>query len=245
MSEERRNEGYGQKMIEGLSPAISIPKIGEVFKDTTQALAVKINEEISGTFDLPELDNIIITPRIARNGVGATELIVNAYFSTLNPNGNIYYRGGKGKNYRGESGRINVANLSGAGVGGTGPFGTNEHFNKVIKPLCKVNDKGNPIMNIKSVPGANGLAQIELDADAVFCLALGIKPNDPYDFSILSVEPVANTNNFSIVIMKMVTSNGVRKGRNSQVNYSRIEQEVYKRYNNGGGNNRNNSGRSF
>lgn len=250
MSEPNRNnnngnnEGYGQKLIEGLVPAIAIPTIGTVFKDTTQALAVKINEEISGTFQLPELDNIIITPRIARNDVGAAEMIATAYFSTNNPNGHIYYRGGKGKNSRGENGRVNMVNTAGIAAGGTGPFGTDDHFNTVIKPLCKVNDKGNPIMNIKAVPGTNNLAQIELDFNALLCLALSIKPNDPYDFGILSVEPIPNTSNFSIVIMKLIASNGVRKGRNSQVNYSRIEQEQYRRFNGGGGN-RNGGGRTF
>ena len=247
MSEPNRNnnnnEGYGQKLIEGLAPAIQIPTIGTVFKDTTQALAVKINEEISGTFSLPELDNIIITPRVARNDVGATELIATAYFSTNNPNGNIYYRGGKGRNSRGENGRVNMVNTAGIAAGGTGPFGTNEHFNTVIKPLCKVNEKGNPVMNIKSVPGANGLAQIELDFNALLCLALSIKPNDPYDFGVLSVEPIPNTSNFSIVIAKMITSNSARRGKNSQINYSRIEQEQYKRFNGGG--NRNGGGRTF
>ena len=128
-------------------------------------------------------------------------------------------------------------------AGGTGPFGTSEHFNTVIKPLCKVNEKGNPIMNIKTVPGANGLAQIELDFNALLCLALSIKPNDPYDFGILSVDPIPNTNNFSIVIMKVIASNGVRKGRTGQVNYARIEQDQYNRFN--GGNRNNGSGRRF
>lgn len=245
MSETNKNnnEGYGQKLINGLDPAIALPTIGKVFKDTTQSLAVKLNEELAGTFELPEIDNIIITPRVARNDVGATELIATAYFSTTNPNGNIYYRGGKGKNQRGENGRVNMVNTAGIAAGGTGPFGTSEHFNTVIKPLCKVNEKGNPIMNIKTVPGANGLAQIELDFNALLCLALSIKPNDPYDFGILSVDPIPNTSNFSIVIMKVIASNGVRKGRTGQVNYARIEQDQYNRFN--GGNRNNGSGRRF
>ena len=136
-----------------------------------------------------------------------------------------------------------MVNTAGIAAGGTGPFGTSEHFNTVIKPLCKVNEKGNPIMNIKTVPGANGLAQIELDFNALLCLALSIKPNDPYDFGILSVDPIPNTNNFSIVIMKVIASNGVRKGRTGQVNYARIEQDQYNRFN--GGNRNNGSGRRF
>lgn len=235
MSTNVKNTGYSEGLIAGLAPALGLPKIGEVYKDTTQQLAVKINEEIAGTFNLPELDNIIFTPRVARNNVGLTELIATAYFSTQNSSGNIFYKG-KG-NPRTEGGRINMVNTAGIAAGGTGPFGTSEHFRQIIKPLCKVNDNGKPIMNIKTVPGTNNLASIDLDPNALLSIALGIKANDPYDFDIMSVMPIPNTNNFVIAIMKYISSDGVKKGRNSQVNYARIEQEQYRRYNGGGSNN--------
>lgn len=234
------NTNYTEQVKEGLKTTISIPVIGNLFQDTLQSLAVKINEEISGTFGLTELDNLILVPRVAKNATGATEIGAFAYFSTTNPQGNIFYRG-KGNN-RVEGGRINMVTSAGIAGGGTGPFGTSQLFNQVIKPLCKVGDNGKPILNIKTVPGTNGVAAVELDFNALLCLALGIKPNDQYDFDIINVSPIPNTTNYTIVFTKYIVSNGVRKGRNSQINYARIEQDQFRRLN-GGGNN--NNGRSY
>lgn len=233
MSNENKNtnRGYGDQLIQGLAPAIKLQEFGRMFSVTTQKLAVMINEEISGTFNLPELDNIILTPRTARNQVGATEIIATAYFDTRDPNGNIFYRG-KGKNNRAEGGRINMVSTAGIAGGGTGPFGTTEHFNQVIKPLCKIGDNGKPRLQLKSVQGNNQLASCELDFGNLMMLALGIKPGDPYDYDIMAVVPVPQSNNFTIFINKYIDTNGVRKGRNTQVNYSRYEQELFNRINN-------------
>lgn len=243
--ENKNNNGVTNNgRIEGVSSTIGLQQIGSVFSDTTQSLSAKIVEEISTTFGLTELDNIIITPKIAKNGVGASEFVVTAYFSTNNPNGNIYYRGNKNKNRQGRF--VSVLDVVGSSNSGIGPFGTSETFNAVIKPLCKVGDNGSPIMNIKTVPGSNSLAQLELDFNAVMCIALCIKPNDPYDFSIMSVTPIqkdANSNfasNFSIGICKFITNTSSRKGRSSQFNYNRVEQEQFNRLNNN-----NNNGRRY
>ena len=225
---------YGEDLVAGLAPAIPMSETGRVYRDTLQNLAVNINQCIATSFNLPELDNIIFTPRVAKNDVGASDMIATAYFNTSNVNGNIFYTGKKG-NRNNDGGRLNVLSAAGYGGGGTGPFGVNDHFRSIIKPLCKVNDNGKPIMNIKTVPGAKDIASIELDFYAVLSLGLGVKPNDPYDYDVLSIIPIPNTSNFTITIMKYITNNGIRKGRNSTVNYARIEQEQFRRFNNGGG----------
>lgn len=229
---------FNEKLIEGLAPALPVQEVGRIFVDTTQSLAVKINEEISNTFNLPEIDNIIFTPRIARNNVGASEFIATAYFTTKNNAGNIFYKG-KGNNRLSGGGRLNMVSTAGNAAGGSGPFGTSDHFRQVIKPLCKVNDNGKPIMNIKVVPESNNLASIELDPYALFAIALGIKPGDPYDYDIANVNPINDTSNFSITFYKYIISGSSRKGRNTQVNYARIEQSQYAKYNGGNKNGRN------
>lgn len=237
MAEQKMNESYAQKLVEGLKPIVGIPTSGMIFKDNTDHLATKIVEEISTRFNIPELDNIMFTPRLAKSDVGAAEIVTMAFFTTNGGgNGNIYYRGGKnGKNNRSQNGRFNMVNVAGVAAGGTGPFATSDEFRKVFMPLCKTNEKGNPIFNIKSVQGMNGLAQIELDFNAVMCLALGVTPNDQYDFSVMNITPIPNTNNYNITLAKFIAGGGVKKGRNGEVNYNRISSELFNRYNSGNG----------
>lgn len=235
MAENRTNESYAQKLVEGLDTVVAIPTCGKIYKDNTDHLATKIVEEISTRFNIPELDNIMFTPRLSKTDVGAAEIVTMAFFTTKDASGNIYYRGGKNKNNRTQSGRVSMVNVAGVAAGGTGPFGTSENFRRTFIPLCKTNEKGNPIFNIKTVQNTNGLAQIELDFNAVMCLALGVSPNDQYDFSVMNVCPIPNTNNYNITLAKFISGGGVKKGRSGEVNYSRISNELFNRYNGGNG----------
>ncbi|MCM1218503.1 MAG: hypothetical protein NC548_28785 [Lachnospiraceae bacterium] len=232
------NNTYGNGLVDGLKPAMDIPQIGAIFKDTLANIAKKLRAELAGSFKLTECDNVIILPRLAKNSVGATEIGVTAFFVPT-PGGNIYFRG-KGKNNSGNGGRVNMIQSAGAAAGGTGPFGTSAEFEQVIKPLCKTNDKGEPIMTIKQQRG--GVASVELDFNAVMCLVLGIKPNDSYDFSVISIMPIAD-NNFMIVVAKMIVGRQ-NKGSKSNIDYAQLEREMMRRFNNGGGNN-NGGGRQF
>ena len=233
------NKFTQEDLIKGLAPAIPMQEVGKVFKETTQGLSAKINEAISRSFDLPELDNIILIPKIAHNSVGASDLMALAYFSTVDATGNIFYRG-KGTNRRDGSGRMMIVEASNGSTGGTGKFGTSDHFRQIMKPFCRVNENnGKAIFDIKSVSGHNNLASLELDPNALISFALGVEPNDAYDFDIFGITPIPNSNNFSISIMKYISSNGVRKGRHNTVNYARLEQDQFRRFNGGNNNNRN------
>lgn len=233
------NTTYGKDLVEGLKPAIDIPEIGVIFKDTLQNIGTKVRAELAGAFQLDECDKVIIMPKLARNQVGASDIGVTACF-VPNPGGNIYFRG-KGKNggNNGNGGRINMIQSAGAAAGGTGPFQTSATFDQVIKPLCKTNDKGEPIMVIKQQRG--GIASVELDFYAVMCLVLGIKPKDPYDFTVISIIPTDN--NFTLVVAKTIIG-AQSKGSKSNIDYAQLEREIYRRYNNNGGGN-NNGGRQF
>lgn len=233
-----QNNVYGTGLIEGLKPAIEIPEIGRLYKDTLANIATKVRAELASSFKLEECDKVIIMPKLARNQVGASDIMVTAFFVPT-PGGNIYFRG-KGKNNNGNGGRINMIQAAGAAAGGTGPFGTTAEFEQVIKPLCKTNDRGEPVMTIKQQRG--GVASVELDFNAVMCLVLGIKPKDPYDFSIINITPIAD-NNFMVVVAKMIVG-GQSKGSKSNIDYAQLEREIYRRVNNGGGGN-NGGGRQF
>lgn len=228
------NTNYGKQLVDGLAPAMDIPQIGAIYKDTLANIAAKVRAELAGAFQLSECDNVIIMPKLARNQVGATEIGVTAFFVPT-PGGNIYFRGKNKNNGGGNGGRINMIQSAGAAAGGTGPFQTNATFDQVIKPLCKTNDKGEPIMTIKQQRG--GIASVELDFNAVMCLVLGIKPKDPYDFTVISIMPIAD-NNFVVVVAKMIIG-AQSKGAKSNIDYAQLEREIYRRYNsnnNGGGN---------
>jgi hypothetical protein len=245
MSNNNGNNGsnYGADLIKGLAPAIEIPQIGNLFQDTTQGLAEKLLDEFRTTYGIPETDKIIITPRLARNNTGVSDITVTVYFALDNASGNVYYKGKGNKGNKGNNGRINVLGVSGGS--GTGQFGTSEKFNQVMKPLCKVSEKGKPIMNLKAVPGTHSVCSLELDFSSVMCIALGIKPNDAYDYLILQLTPVANTNNYTMLVVKYFSGNGSRKGKSSGINYARIEQDLFRRVNNNGGNGNNNGGRNY
>lgn len=235
-------KGYGAALIEGLKPAIDLSEMGKVFQDTTQGLSAKLADMIQNTFGIKETDNLIITPKLSRGSAGISDISATVFFITDKGGNNIFYRG-KGGNNQSANGRTSLVNLNGNG-GGTGHFGTSKDFDKVMKPLCKVNEKGNPIMNLKSVPGHSNVAMLELDFSSLMCLALGIDPKDNYDFLILSVVPIGSGDNFSITLMKYITG-GDRKGKTSGINYSRIETDLFNRANGGGNRGGNGSGRSY
>lgn len=240
------NNTHGKNLVEGLAPAIEVSQVGSVFQDTTQGLAAKIADEFRTTYGIAELDNVIITPRLAKNSVGIADVMVKFYFNTKEVQGqgeqNIFYRG-KGKNQNAGGGRINM--ISSSGSTGSGQYGTSDKFKKIFTPICKVNDQGKAIMAIKSVPQAQNIAELEVDFNSVLCIVLGITSDDSYDFAILNWTPIPNTSNFSVMVMKYIVAGGGRKGKNSGINYARIEQESLRRFNNGGHQGNNGGGRSY
>jgi hypothetical protein len=232
---------YGEELVNGLKTTVPMNKIGDLYFESTQGLAEKISDLIRTTYGVPECDKIIITPKLARNSTGISDVTVTAYFATDKAGGNVFYQGRGGRNKNSE-GRVNVVAASGAG-GGTGLFNTKPEFDSIMKPLCKIGDNGKPQMHLKSVPGIKNIAALELDFSSVLCLALGIKPNDQYDFMVLQMVPIANTQNYSMICCKYFINNGGKKGKNSGINYARIEQDLFRRVNNG--NNGNNGGRNY
>lgn len=230
---------YKESLMDNLKLSVDSPKIGDIYQDTTQGLAVRINELLVRMTGITELNNIIISPTIAKVDAGASNMHCVAYFDVTGNNPNIFYRGKKDK--RSEGGRINMVSTAGIASSGTGPYGTSQKFDTAFKPLCPMNDKGDRIMNIKHVD--RGLASLELDFEEVAKTAFGIGSNDPYVYTFLLTTPIPNTNNFSITFAKFISNQGGMK-RNSKFNYDRIEQEQFRRYNNGGGR-ANNGGRQY
>ena len=239
---------YGTELLEGLDRiSIELSKVGNVYRGTTQEIGAKLQKKIVEqgfqikdenknlrTIRIPELDQIIIVPRLAKNDVGASELYVTACFYTQN-GGNVFYRG-KGGAATSSNGRINAASLSGSGTGNNSSYGTSDEFRRIIAPLCPMNDRGKPILNFKPLSGTHNIVTLELDFVSVMMLALGIKSDDQYDYTIMSVNPIPNTDdNFMVYLAKIIGSTGYRSGHNSNVNYARVSQQIFHRVNNNGG----------
>ena len=235
-----KQNSYGEDLLKGLVPAIDIPQIGAVYRTTTQLLGAKLTDLIVKTFDIPELDQIIFTPKIAKTNTGAEEISACAYFITQN-NGNVFRRGKGGGASKDSNGRINMVTTSGAGGNSkNGPFGTSTHFNRHIGPFCKQNDNGDYIIKLKSVDGYPNVAALELDFDAICYLALGINRNSSYDFRVVQVIPIPQTTNYTIVLMKYIVSGGGQRVGRNNINYARIEQDNFRRINSAG-----NGGRQY
>lgn len=229
-------------LIARLNPVIELPEVGKVFRDTTKNVAEKVAEEIRTTGGIMELDKIIMTPKMARNAVGTSYVDVMAYFNLKMTNGaqNIYRRGKKGNSNSG--GKTMMVNFGGGGNHSN--YGVSDAFKDIFSDLVPQNDNGKASYRFKQVQGVSGIVGLELDFNQVMALALGVAPNDEYDFSVIKVYPLGNENNdFCIIMMKLIA--GSQKGKTSGVNYALIQQERFNQVNSGGGRSNQGGGRSY
>lgn len=235
------NPKDGQNLVAGLVPAIEMSELGRAYIESTQSIANKVLPLFESTAGIRGVDNIIFTPRLSNDEVGIEQLYVRAYISVGNGSG-IYYRG-KNNNRR-DSGRINILDLNGGNSGNsTGPFGMTDEFRSAIQAFCRIDHNGNPIIRLEKVPNAKDVASIELDANKVLALALGVTNTGNYNFSVLRCEPIPSPgNNFNLILYKYIYSTGVTQGRSKKINYAAVSDELLDRYNgnNNGGGRRNN-----
>lgn len=230
------NPKGGQDLEAGLVPAIEMSELGRVYIESTQSIANKVVPLFEASAGIRGVDNIIITPRLSNDEVGVERLYATAYINVGQGSG-IYYRG-KG-NSRRDSGRINILDLNGGNSGNsTGPFGMTDEFRSAIQAFCRIDHNGNPIVRLERVPNTKDVASIELDANKVLALALGVESKGNYDFSVLRCEPIPSPeNNFNLLLYKYIYSTGVTQGRSKKVNYAAVSDDLLGKYNNNNGNN--------
>lgn len=239
------DKSFGQDLVDGLKPQIKIPQIGALYQDTLSNIGRNFTDFIRDNFGITELETVIITPHMVSykdNTAECDELNIIACFDTSaqGQSQNVFFRGkGSGNANKGSNGRINMTQFVGAGVGSAGQYGYSQQFEQVMGPFCKTNEKGNPILALKSVQSLpSKVAVLELDWRAVMSLILGITSNDCYDFLIYSVSSTKNDS--LITLIKFISGNQNRKGKHSGVNYSRLASDLFQRMNGGRGNGENN-----
>ncbi len=224
---------------QGLNPLIPMTLIGKIYATTTDEMGKALVERFRDNLHITEVDNVMFMPALSRSGAGLSDLAVKVYFMTQNGK-NVYYRG-KGNN-QGPNGRINMISVAGGSYNSTGLYGRSKEFDDTFKPLCKLSDNGKPIMNIKSEQHNRGLASLELDWQKVMMMVMGVTPDDQFNFTIIHVTPIANTNNFNVMVAK-VAANKTQSGK-SGADYSRIATDWNNLVNGRHGNN-NGGGRSY
>lgn len=225
------------EIVKGLmTTAIPATVTGTIYTFTTDDLGVKLADLLRTMYDIPEVDYVTLTPCTDRNYVGLSDMICKVFFdtSTLTDGAkNIYRKGNKnnGNNRNGNQQSVNLMSYIGAASTGTGPFGTSQKFDTVFRKFCPIGDDGKQKLILKGLKGYPTVAELELDFNLVMAMALNIKPDDMFDFHILSAAQLANTKNFVVLIAKTIETARERKGKHGKINYSQIAENEFRRYN--------------
>lgn len=233
-----------EELLAGLKPALESHARGMLYQETTLTFASKLEDCFRTRLKIVEVDRILVIPKIARNYVGADDLIAKIYFAVSQNTQNIYYRG-KGNKNRGNSGRINMVQAAGYGNGG-GVFGFTDEFKQVMAPFCKTDNNRKALLNLKTVQNHGGVASLEVDFWALLFLFLGIESDDPYDCDVLRVDLIQGSDNvYNMLFAKYIYQGGQKRGKTG-INYDKISADQFAQVNGRGGrNNDNGGGRSY
>ena len=231
---QQRNGGYNPKqfsaeeLVAGLEKvAIPLNKAAINYREKTSALQVKLEDLIANTFGISEIDHVFVMPKISRDGQLQT-VLCRAYFNTQNvTSGNIVRRGvGSAK-----GGTRTILDLAGMGAAtGSGDFELSDQFKAVFAPLSPYDDGQ---LKVGSIPRNRDIACVDIDFFAIMTMALGIDSNAPYDFSILSAEPIGRGDDYVLLISKYISTNNGKRGRHkgSRVDYNSLDKEWSKQNN--------------
>lgn len=237
-----------KKLVSGLTET-SIPANvhGTVFKETCSSLEKKLEDLLAVNCNIPELDHILIYPRMSNRGGSVEEIKCYAYFNTSMAGASNITRGGTNNNNGGGE-RKTIFDFD--PIKSSGNFKLSDNFKKVIAPITNLDDNGNII--VSTVKSDSRVAIVELDFFLAGALALRVTDEEPYNFTVLAVE---QTNNYRpggsledaiLLIMKYIDTN-TRRGRNRgngrHIDYRAMDRELINR-SRGGGNN-NGGGRSY
>ena len=195
------------------------------FKEKASSLAIKFEQMFIDSFHINEIDHIFVKPKLNRDGTLAT-VLCRAYFDTKDVvSGNIVRKSfiGEGNGNNAQTVRT-IIPLVGGGVVGGGDFTLSDNFKECLAPLS-INDDGR--IDIRTIPRNKWIATMDLDFFALMSVALGIKSNDPYNFTIVEAKSISNGSDYSINIMKYIdTRFAAKRGRKgNRVDYDSLDRE--------------------
>ena len=246
MANEKFNENqFSQsKLIEGLD-TVSIPmnRSGAEYTITATKLGECIKSIISDNLGITEVVHVSIYPEVDRSG-SLCNMYCKAFFDTTGRDGNNIVKAGfntGGGNRNNNNGKTNLLEIAGGNIVPNGSYKLSDTFKSVMFTLCNVPDgKPLPIRNMKN---QKNIAELDLDFNAVMCIALGIDDKAPYDFSVIQVEQHNNGNDvtdFELLISKYIdlSTNNRRRNRRNGIDFYNIDKQFMNNGFSGGRGNR-------
>lgn len=205
-------------LAEGLDTLnIQLNKNSSGYKEKLSNLQALLESMVEYTFGIREIDHIGILPKFDRNKK-LTTVLCRAYFDTRGVvDGNIKRKGA------GTGGNNTILSMLGGAIAGDGDFEVSDQFKKIFAPLSAYDDNK---LHIDSIPRNPNIACVDLDFFAVMTLALNIKADDPYNFTILGAEPIGKGDDFMMSFTKYIDIRPGKRGRrNKGINYGSLDRE--------------------
>lgn len=251
MSNEQKtsNPFTPENLVKGLSEVnVPLSSYGNVYKDTCSNIENKIVDLLSNA--VPELDHVLVYPKMSARGGQVEEIKCYAYFNTSLPGNNNITRKGGGTPTNNGGGVTTIFDFQ-PPTRGAGGWSTSKLFKETFAPLCDLDKDGNII--IESIKSDKRVAVVELNFWLVGALILNIESDAPYNFTVLAVEQTGNyrdggTFEDAVILMMKYIDNRRRKGRNRgngrAIDYRAMDRDIINS-NRGNGNGTNGGGRRY
>ena len=223
-------------LVQGLSDTnISIPTYGKVWRVTCEQLEQQVEDLYQTSLGMPELSHVLIYPEVDSRSKDVCNMRTIFYFDTQTPKSSITRNGDPNK--PGVKTILDFAPSKGA----AGEFSVTDKFISTMSPVAILD--GNDKIPIKSVPDKR-IACVEVDFFLLMALCLNIDEDQPYNFTVLTVDAGNRGNNgyenAVITILKFI-DNSRRYNRNrnagSKIDYRSMDKAFIRSSQPGGGRN--------
>ena len=254
MSNQTKNPFESTNLVDGLTTlSVSLPQVGAEFLDTCSNIQQKLLDDIFlKSFGIKEIDRLLIYPVIDRDR-SVSDIMCYAYFDTSIRDAKDVTRKSSANAVNNSRRQTVMDNYGGYSSSSGDEFEFSPHFKQTISPLCDLDKDGNIVYQTSDAD--RSMCIIELNFWLVGALMLHIGDNDPYNFTVLSVEPTGarrkddpKLEESAILMSKYIDNSATRrKPRNNngrRIDYATMDREILNRRL-GNKNNGNNGGRRF
>ena len=209
------------ELVNGLrNTAIPLSMFGVGYRFTCEQLEQYVEKLFQVTMGFPELDHVLIWPLIDRGGQ-TCDIKTIFCFDTTNKNSSVTRNGNIGG---GVKTILDYAPIKGI----NGEFSVSERFKDTFTSMAILDDNGN--IPIKSTSDKR-IACIEVDFMTLMGICLGIKPDDSYNFRVMTVDAGNSRNNgyenALITVFKFIDNTrrySRSKGNGNHVDYRSIDR---------------------
>lgn len=224
-----RNGFTKEEVIHNLTDlAIEMSLSGIILSMDTPSLANNLVNLIDESYGITEIDHIYIYPKYEK-GIISDFGVVMYFAAGRNGEGNISRNSARSNN-RNNNNDIDLTQFVSNKMT-TGGFSTTQNFKSKIAPLSELDRDGNLV--IRADKDRPEIAMIDGDFFKLMSLALKIGNNDPYDFQIVSCDPLNNKKDcvdYRLQIIKEVVPTKKKSKRNNSINYDYRDRMIAQRY---------------